>query len=103
MSDLGVELGWYKNKCNCNDYVYLINVYHLTKKFVKIKIYRYFKNHIDLNNIDENYRLHKHEEKYKDKLVRVYRYNLIPDTAIIQPFKKFGREFYLTKEYKISD
>ena len=94
MSDSGVELGWYKNKNESNNNGVLINVYHLTKKFVKVKIYNYFDNKIDLNNLDERDRTNQQE--FKDKKTKV-------DGVSIYHYKtKYIREYNLSIENKIN-
>ena len=95
MSDLGVELGWYKNNNESNDNGVLINVHHLTKRFVKVKIYKYFNNNIDLNNIDERNIIH---EQYLNKKIKVF------DGALIYPYEtRWIREYNLSIENKISE
>ncbi len=49
MSDLGISNGWYKYPNDSNDNGVLLNVYHTTKCYVKVKWYNYYDNRYNLN------------------------------------------------------
>jgi uncharacterized protein YcfL len=95
MSDFGVELGWYKNKNEENDGGILINVYYLTKKFVKVKTYWYDNNNIDLNNINERDRINIFSADKKLK---------VSNNSTIDYYKTtILREYNLSIKNKISE
>ena len=94
MSDYGITMGWYKNKNEENDNGVLINVFYITKKFVKVKIYNFYDNIIDINNLDENNRRFKARCENKIK---------VDENKLIYPYQtKFIRSFNLSPEYKLS-
>tara|TARA_Y100001963_G_C6630844_1_gene376237 strand:- start:50 stop:331 length:282 start_codon:yes stop_codon:yes gene_type:complete len=53
MSDYGIRSGWYKYKNKDNNNGELIHVHKTTKKFVAVKVWSYYDNRYDLNNMDE--------------------------------------------------
>ena len=87
MSEFGISNGWYKYPNDCNDNGVLLNVYHTTKCYVKVKKYNYY---------DNTYNLITKEGLYYDADVRR---NISKNNCFMGSHKGF----FLTKEDKLDE
>lgn len=93
MSDYGIRSGWYKYKNEDNDNGELIHVHKTTKKFVAVKVWSYYDNRYDLNNMDE-----------RDRWTQVFFTKVkVDDSKTIYPYEtKWLRSWTLDDDHFLS-